>query len=229
MVNENKLGRTKVLQISGSSNVGIFAYTSDNFCLVGKSLSDEEADKISKALAVPIHFMTIGKSNQLGALINGNSKGIIVPEIITEEEKSYLDELEISYKIIDTKYTALGNNIICNDNYMFYNPEMEENAIKEIKQFLGIEGEALYLEDWEAISAILAINDKGGIIQKNVTEKIKKHIEDKLGIKLEYGTVNFGSHIVGGGVIVNSKGLVIGEESAGIEITNADMAFGFLE
>ena len=223
------MGKTKALEINGSSNIGLFAYATDEYCLIGKGLPEETIKTFKIALDVPIYEITIGESQQIGAYVNGNSKCLLVPNIITEKEKKSLDKLGIKYAIIETINTALGNDLIIGENYFFYIPEFEKKAVEMIQNTLWIKGETIILDDWEVIGSIVVTNLKGGLIQKEVHQKIRKLIENKLELKLEAGTINFGSHIIGGGIVVNSKGMVVGKASAGIEITNADMAFGFLE
>lgn len=223
------MGKTKALEIYGNSNVGLFAYATDEYGIIGKSLPDEVKDTFTKALDVPFHELTIGGSQQVGVYLNGNSTCLLVPSIIYEYEKDTLDTMGITYVVIHTKNTALGNNLIIGDDAFFYMPDFEDEAIKEIEQALGLKGKPLHVKGWEVIGSIVVINSKGGLIQKDVPEDIKTEIEDALHLTLEPGTVNFGSHVIGGGIVVNGKGMVIGKASAGIEITNADMAFGFLE
>lgn len=218
-----------MLDVFGSPNVGIFAYATDEYCLIGKGLPDEAVEAYTKALDVPIHEITIGNSQQVGLYLNGNSTCLLVPSLITEAEEKALNELGIKYEVIETKQTALGNNLIVNDNYFFYMEDFEKSAVDKIKSALGVKGEELSLKDWEVIGSIIVVTSKGGLVQKNVPEDVIDYLSEKLKVSLELGTVNFGSHVIGGGVVVNDKGMVIGRASAGIEVTNADMAFGFLE
>jgi translation initiation factor 6 len=214
------------LKIKGSSNIGLYAYANDQFCLVGKDVVSIEAFKV---LQVPIHQITIGGSSQVGIFIAGNSKGIVVPEVITESEADMLKELGISYTIIETKHTALGNNLIVNDNHCFYNPELEKTAVKEICKALDVSADPLPLKTWDVVGAVVAVTSRGGLISKEISEDIKKAIQKKLKVPLEPGSLNFGSPAVAGCVVANKNGFVVGEASAGIEITNADLAFGFIE
>jgi translation initiation factor 6 len=223
------MGKTKTLEIHGSSNIGIYAYANDKFCLIGKGFTEEQKETFQKALDVPIHEITIARSSQVGAYITGNSRIILVPAIITEAEKAQLDKLGIKYAVIETKLTALGNNVFANDHYMFHNTHFEAKAIQDMKDALGVEGDPLELKGYEVVGSVVAMNAKGGLIQNDVPEDIRVYIEEKMQIPFERGTLNFGSRVIGGCVVVNSYGMVVGRASAGIEITNADLAFGFLE
>lgn len=223
------MGKTITIDIHGSSQVGLFAYATDSYCLIGQALPQEAKDAFTKALDVPVIELTIGGSSQVGAYLTGTNSMLFTPDLITQKEKDILDKNNIAYTIIETKHTALGNNILINDNYCFYIKDFEKHAIKTITDTLSIPAESLELDDWEVIGSIMKVTSKGGLIQKDVPDEIKDDLEQKMKVKLEQGTVNFGSHILSGGIVANKNGMVIGKASAGIEITNADMALGFLE
>lgn len=218
-----------MMDVFGSPNVGIFAYATDEYCLVGKGIPDEARDAFVRALDVPVYDISIGGSQQIGLYLAGNTSCLLVPSLITEAEMKSLDDLKIKFKVIETKQTALGNNLIINDNYFFYTEEFEASAVKEMSSALGVDGSELSLEGWDVIGSVIVLTSKGGLIQKNVPDEAISFLSDKLKLELELGTVNFGSHVIGGGIVANANGIVIGKASAGIEVTNADMALGFLE
>ena len=223
------MGKTIATEIQGSPLVGLFAYATNSYCLVGSAIPDEAKKSFAKALEVEIIELTIAGSSQIGAYLTGTENMLLVPNIITDKEKHILEKHKIPYVIIQTSHTALANNLILNDKFCFYIADMESSAVKQITESLNIPAEELDLPDWEVIGSITKITSKGGLIQKDVPESIQSYIEEKLQLKLEQGTVNFGSHVLGGGIVANDKGMVIGKASAGIEITNADMALGFLD
>lgn len=223
------MGKTIAVEIYGSSLVGNYAYANDSFCLIGATLPSEIKDSYKKALDVPLIDITIGGSSQVGLYIVGASNHIFVPTIITEKEEDILKTHNIAYTKLDTTHTALGNNIVLNDTYCFHIPHLESFVVKQISETLSIPTEPLVLPDFEVIGSIIVITKKGGLIQKDVPIEVKEDIEKKFQCSLEQGTVNFGSSVLGGGIVVNSNGMVIGKASAGIEVTNADMAFGFLD
>lgn len=220
---------SKALDLFGSPTVGLYAYATDEYCLVGKEVTSEDIAVFEKVLKVPVHQITVGGSSQIGAFVAGNSNMMLVPEIIRNHEIEELTALKIPFAIIHTKLTALGNNMIVNDNHCFYNPDFEKSAVKEIIEALNIPAEPLSLNVWEVIGSVVALNKKGGLIQKDIPEDIKLYLEKKLKIPLEFGTMNFGSPTISGCLVVNSNGMIFGRGSAGIEVTNADLAFGFLK
>jgi translation initiation factor 6 len=223
------MGKTVALEIYGSPNVGLFVYVTNEYCLLGKGLDEQVKKDCERAFEVPVHEITIANSQQIGAFIVGNSKGIVIPETVTKSELEALDALKITYTVVPSKYTAFGNNIVVNDAFMFHIPEMEEPALHTIRKALAVPAESLEIDGWDVVGSIVVINSKGGLIQKDIPEEIQGHIEDKLQLSFEPGTINFGSHVIGGGVAVNDKGMIVGKASAGVEIANAELAFGFLE
>ena len=223
------MGKTVMIDINGNSNVGLYAYATDEYCLLGKGLADEVMDAFKRAFDVPIYEINIGGSQQIGAYLNGNSKCLLVPSLVTQHEIDTLNELGIKFEIVETVNTALGNNLIVGEKHFFYFPGFEPSAVKRVESILGISGTSLFLEDWDVIGSIAVVSSKGGLIQKNVPDEVISLLSEKLDLTFEKGTVNFGSHILGSGIVVNNTGMIIGNASAGIEVTNADLAFGFLE
>ena len=136
------MGKTIALDINGNPNVGLYAYASDNFCLIGKGIPDEDKEKFAKALDVPLIDFEVGNSSQVGVYAAGNSSIVLFPDLIKESEKKILDDNDINYAVIETKESALGNNLVISDNYFYYNPSMEKEAIKQIKEATGLEWRA---------------------------------------------------------------------------------------
>lgn len=181
------MGKTIALEINGSSQVGLFAYATDSYALIGQTLPEEVKKAFERALEVPLIEFTVAGSAQVGAYLAGTEDMLLVPDIVTPKEIAVLDENNIKHTIIETKHTALGNNIIINENYCFYIKDFETHAVKQITDTLAISAEELELKDWEVIGSIAKITSKGGLIQKDVPEAIKEDIEEKMKVKLEIG------------------------------------------
>jgi len=64
--------------IHGNSNIGLYMFCNDKFCLVGKSVEDIKIAEIERALKVPVHKITIAGTDLIGAFIAGNNNKIII-------------------------------------------------------------------------------------------------------------------------------------------------------
>lgn len=67
-------------------------------------------------------------------------------------------------------------------------------------------------------------NSKGAVVHPGATEEEMERVSEVLGVDVEVGTVNRGSPYVGVGIVVNSKGAVVGEDTTGPELARLEDA-----
>ncbi len=214
--------------INKNPNIGLYGYCTDSYCLLGKTVQKKLAQKIGKILKVPVHQITIGKTSLIGALCTGNNNCLLLPNIIEDNELKVIEKLNIEYKIIDTKLTAFGNNILCNDNGCLVNPDFSAKTKKEIRTALNVPLNPGMIADIEVVGACCAHNSKGVVIHSCATEENIAQVKKLLKLKPIRATVNFGSPYVKAGILTNSNGIIIGEATTGVEAVTIDEALGFL-
>lgn len=209
---------------NGNPNIGLYAFASDSFCLVGHEVPDSQMKLLHKVLKVPVSRITIAGTNLVGVFVVGNSKVLLVPDIAFDEELAMLDRLKIDYRVISTTHTALGNNILMNDHGCIMNPEME---IDGIRKALDIPIKACSVAGHPTVGSCAAMNRKGLLLHRDATAAEKDIISGILKLEIETGSVNMGNPYIRSGIICNTNGYVIGDLSGGPEIQNADIALGF--
>lgn len=215
--------------IEGNPNVGLYGFCNDKFCLLGKNIPGNLVKKIEKTLKVPVHQIQLCGTNLIGVFCAGNNEKIIVPDICFKHELKELDKLKINYETIKTKNTALGNLILCNDNAAVVSSVFSADTKKEIRQKLNLKVVPLDLDEYEAVGSIAVLRNNNGVCMRNIKKKDMNKIEDVLEVNLTLGTVNFGSMFIKSGVLTNSNGMVVGENSTGIELGILDEGLGFLD
>jgi len=217
------------MDFNGNPNIGLYAYANEKFCLVGKDISAENAKKIAKVLGVPVHRITMCGTSLIGVFVTGNSKCILVPSIAFEEELAVLDKLKIDYKVLETKLTALGNNILVNDKGCLVNPDFSKEERAKISEAFGVDVKKGKIAGLDIVGACATYNDKGIVIHRDIISKEADAVTELLGLECTNGTVNMGSPYVKSGLIVNSKGFIVGNLSSGPEIQFVDEGLGFIE
>ena len=70
--------------------------------------------------------------------------------------------------------------------------------------------------------------NKGVLVHPKASQEEISVIEELFALPVDIGTVNFGSPLVGSGLIANSKGYVAGEETTGPELSRIEDALGYL-
>lgn len=214
---------------NGNSNIGLFCYATDKYCLVPRGFPEKMIKEFSETLQVPVHTINAAGTSLLGVFFNGTDEILLVPPIMFKSELKDLEEYGIKFKVINTELTALGNNLLINENVCIASSEYDKKALKEIEKALGIPVKLGKIEELDTVGSLAVINKKGCVISPDAKEFEIKFLEKNLGVPVTTGTVNFGSNYVHSGVLCNTKGFVIGEQSGGPEIQNIDIGLGFLE
>jgi translation initiation factor 6 len=216
------------LDALGNPNVGLYAYATDDYCLIGPELQ-EYKEEIADALQVPVHIHTIAGTGLLGVFLAGNSKTLLVPQIAFDHEIAALQEYS-DVKIFETLHTALGNNLVINDHGCLAGPMFEEEEHEVLNKLLDIPVRQFAIADIEVVGSAIVINSFGGVIHRDANQFEIDMAQDTLKLTELYpGTANLGSPYVRSGIFANTHGFVIGKNSGGPEITNADEALGFLQ
>jgi len=208
----------------GNPNVGLYLYATDTYCLAGNDVPDEELPKIADVLGVPVHRFSVAGTGLVGVFLAGTNDMLLVPSILFDNEIAILEKHKIPYTVMDTLHTALGNNIIVNNNGALVSTEYSDADRKEISEALGVPVKPLQFGEITVVGSSCAINARGGVIHRGVKDFEKEMVEDTLNLKLERGTINMGNPYVRGGLCANNHGLVVGDVSGGPEIVNAEEA-----
>jgi len=215
--------------INKSPNIGLYALATDNYCLVPYQTLPEEIQKITDILKVPVHKISIAGTDLIGVFCAANNNVLLVPEIIYDNEERELKKLNIPYKIIKTFHTALGNNILTNDEACFVSDEFSADTKKIIRQALGTILRPGTIGGVPVVGSSAVLNDKGMLIHRDASRDEISYLKDTFKLPLDIGTVNMGSPYIKSGILINKNGYLIGNTSGGPEIQRADYALGFLE
>lgn len=216
------------LDINGNSLVGLYILPLNNVVLVGTEVAQEDYSLLEEIFQAKVFPLSIAGTSLLGVFLATDGDKLLVPNILFNHEKELLDKTGISYILVDTANTCLGNNVVFTKKGFICNPGLEKSAIDQITQFLNV---SVHLSDVEfpTIGSFIAHNNTYGLVSHDLSDKQIDSMSKNLGLRLMPGTVNMGSPQVSSGVAVNDKGFVIGTVSGGPEIMNADHALGFID
>jgi len=205
----------------GNSNVGLYGFATDKYCVIGKGLGKEILKKIEEALKVPVYEIDINNSHLIGVYCTGNDGMLLVPDILKETEEERLKSLKLPYKVVKTKFVALGNNIVIKDKNAIINPEFEKGFDKQLEMFKPFR---MKIGGHNTVGSCMVVNKNGCLINRDVDEKEIKKIEKIMGGNIEIGSINMGNPYVRSGIIANSHGYIIGEDTSGVEVMRIDQA-----
>ena len=212
-----------------NSNVGLYLYANDKFCLLSSMVPEKLEKPIKEVLKVPII-----KTNLCGTVLNGifavgNNKGLLLPHIALDSELEALKKNKIPFKTIITDHTALGNNIVANDQAALISPELEPH-LKTIKNILKVKNiQTFTINKMSTIGSLIVLGKKGCLVTKLASDHEMDLIEKFFKIPVTRGSVNLGSPYVHSGLVANKNGFILGQRTGGPESVHIDEALGFLK
>ena len=139
--------------------------------------SAEFKEAVRLALNVEIVETTIQGSAIIGSLVAGNSRGIVVSGLATEEE---IDILEGHREVLLLKdsMNAAGNVIMANDTFAAVHQDMPTDMAHEIGEFLGVVVIHLTLGGIKTVGMAGAASNKGVIVHPLATAQQIARLEE---------------------------------------------------
>ncbi len=209
----------------GNPNIGLYLYVTDKLCLAGMEVPDEEIPKLQEIFGVPVHRVSIAGTGLLGVFLTGYENKVLVPGIIFARELAALKALGLDVYIIDTTFTALGNNILCSPKGLLVSTDYDADERAQIEEALGLPSKQLGISaEITVIGSAAVATERGCLIHKAAQDFEVEMVSSTLGVPIARGTINMGSGFVKSGIAANSFGMVVGDTSGGPEIVNAEQA-----
>lgn len=218
--------------IFGSASIGVFSLLTDHLFIVPSLAPETRVEKLGEQLKVKTVLTTIGYSLLVGALACGNSKGLIFPHLVREEELQPIcavtgDDVKIS--IMETKRTAYGNMILANDYGAIADPRLQPETLKLISDTLGVETVHGEIAGLPYVGSLAAATNKGVLAHPLIKDEEKELLKSVLRVPVEVGTVNCGLPWVKTGLLGNSYGAVAGLLTTGPELFIIESALDLVE
>jgi len=172
----------EVVQISvyGSSIIGVYLFTNNKYTFVPSEAPEKIDDIVRSTLGTEVIRITIGKTPLLGVFMAGNDNGIIVPDIVTDDELNMLKKLDLCVGVIKTKYDAVGNLILTNNKVTLVSPLLEKENIKIIKDVLGTEVFVDTICDSPLVGSLAVANSRGVLVSADAREEDIKKLKEML-------------------------------------------------
>lgn len=217
-------------QFENSNEVGVFATLTNTYALLGIGSSENFYGIFESELqdSIPICRTTIAGSRIVGRLTAGNSKGLLVPTTTTDQELQHLrNSLPDTIKIrrIEERLSALGNVIVANDKTALVHPDLERETEEIIADVLGVEVFRQTVADNVLVGSYMALSNQGGLVHPKTSVQDQDELSSLLSIPLVAGSVNRGSSVIGGGLVVNDWLAVTGLDTTATELSVVESVF----
>ncbi len=218
----------RTITFGGDPNIGVFARVLGDIAIIPPESPEDFKAAIKAALDVTLVETTVQGSAIIGSLVAGNSRGMVVSGLATEEEIDILSQHR-EVLLLTESMNAAGNVIMANDSFAAVHPDMPADLREAIGEFLGVETIALVLGGVKTVGMAGVATNKGVIVHPRATDRQIEQLEKIAQVPVGTGSVNMGSGLVGTGLLVNEKGYIAGNATSGFELGRIEDVFGFLE
>jgi len=215
--------------IYGNPNIGVYVYTNELFSFIPKDAPEKLERIVASSLQVPVYRITLCQSPLIGVFSSGNSKGLILSKLVTDEELSLIKKLvkeEVNVMVIrNVKESAIGNLILANDKAAIISPLLPRTLCREIQDVLDVEVIIRAISGFPLVGSVAVVSNKGLLVNPLIKEEEIEELGDIFGVKADVGTVNRGNIFLRSGIVVNSKGGIVGSETTGPELMRLHQVF----
>ena len=215
----------QTITIMDTSVLGVFSTCTEEVCLVPKGTRPEVIDQIEARLKVSVYQCFVNDSVLVGSLCRGNANGFLVPE--HSKTDALQKQIGKTVSALPGKLNAIGNILLANDTAGLAHPDIPDSIVKTIGETLKIDMKKGTIAGIKTVGMAGCVTNNGLLVSPGITEDETALLENLFGFEPVVGSVNFGSRMVGSGVLANSKGYVAGSETSGYELGRVASALGF--
>eukprot|EP00160_Parvularia_atlantis_P014371 Unigene3542_Nuclearia_a/m.10815 Unigene3542_Nuclearia_a/g.10815 ORF Unigene3542_Nuclearia_a/g.10815 Unigene3542_Nuclearia_a/m.10815 type:complete len:246 (-) Unigene3542_Nuclearia_a:52-789(-) len=217
-------------QFENSNEIGVFARLSNSYCLVAVGGSENFYSVFESQLAdvVPVVHTTIAGTRIIGRMSVGNRNGLLVPSTTTDQELQHLRNSlpdAVAIQRVEERLSALGNCIACNDYVALVHPDIDRETEEIIADTLKVEVFRQTIAGEVLVGSYCTLSNQGGLVHPRTTVEDQDELSSLLQVPLVAGTVNRGSDVIGGGLIVNDWSAFVGMDTTSTEISVIESIF----
>ncbi len=210
-------------RVFNSPFLGVYLRTWEKYTLVPSNLDRDMSRVISESLDTELIELTLGGTKLLGSLSVMNTKGILLSNLASDDEKEKIPS-DLNVAFLKDQINALGNDILVNDKAALIHEDFDRKSMRVIEDVLDVEVRKGSFGEIKTVGSCGLITTQGLILPPSMSDEEIDEMSNFFGVKGKIGTANFGSLYVGASVVANSKGALIGEDSTTIEISNIEEA-----
>jgi translation initiation factor 6 len=209
--------------VFGSPNIGVYCFCTENVVIVPPGLTNRKIGQFKQALGVNVCITTVAGSTLIGALVTGNSNGLLVPHTARDYECEKLREFS-KVVIVDSRWTALGNIVLANDLGAVVHPEAPEEVLSSVSEGLRLKPMQSRIGTLPFVGALGIATNKGALLSPTTLDEEQSVIQSALHVEAQLSTTNGGVQFVRSGILANSKGAVVGPLTRGAELMQISRA-----
>jgi translation initiation factor 6 len=217
----------RTIDIYDTPMIGVFATCTDSIAIVPPLTKLDICASIEKALDVRVVEILVNGSVVVGALSRGNSNGFLFSYGTNTRELQKLTGVKV--ETLPDKLNAVGNIVLANDSASLVHPELSDRAIEAISRTLNVEVYRGTIAGIKNVGMAGVVTNKGLLVHPRVTSSEREILEKIFDLPVSIGTTNFGTQMLGSGILANSNGYLAGSETTGPELGRIEEALEFMK
>jgi len=212
----------------------VFAKLTNSYCLTSVGLAQNFYSVFEAQLAdhIPVIQTSIAGIRIIGRMCVGNKHGLLVPTTTEDTELQHIrNSLPDSVRIrrVEEKLSALGNCIVCNDHVALVHPDIDQETEQIIADTLKVEVFRQSIAQNVLVGSYMALSNNGALVHPKVSIEEQKELSALLQVPVTAGTVNRGSDVIGGGMVVNDWAAFVGLDTTSTELAVIESIFNLQE
>jgi len=217
-------------QFESNNEIGVFCKLTNAYCLVAIGGSENFYSIFEGELSevIPVIHTSVAGCRIIGRLSVGNRHGLLVPNSTTDQELQHIrNSLPDSVKIqrIEERLSALGNVIACNDYVALVHPDLDRETEEILADVLKVEVFRHTIAGNVLVGSYCNFSNRGGLVHPKTSIEDQDELSSLLQVPLVAGTVNRGSEIIGGGLVVNDWCAFCGMNTTSTELSVIERVF----
>lgn len=206
----------------------MFIKTNDKVTLLPPDSMRKLEEALEISLKTELVKVSVADSNLLGIYFAMNSNGVILPNVMRENEVELMKKQGLNVHVSQERHNAHGNNIAVNDKGGIVNPEISEAEKKAMEDVLGVELVPMRVAGFSTVGSSCLTTNGGFLAHYKADDDDMRRLKDALKVDGSKGTANTGTGFVSYGMVVNSKGYVAGDSTTAFELGRLEEAMGLI-
>lgn len=205
----------------GTPHIGVYVYVNDEVALIPRDAPKKFVDLAEETFSTPVHKVSIARSRLIGVLSAGNSRALVLPSIIYEDELSEIRDLLGDAKVIvlsGIKETTPGNLILANDTACVASSLLSGSVVDKVAAALGVPCIRGEIGGLPLVGAVAVVTNRGLLLPPTASEEEVDRLSEFFGVPADVATVNRGRVFLRSGLVANSHGALAGAETTGHEL-----------
>lgn len=210
------------IDFMGSVHVGVALFCTEKNAFLPNNASESLIKQVQNVLEVEVAKVS---DNIIGTLVIGNSNGCVISNVLSLEVLNQLKSSDLPvYQ--SPEFFAFGNVALVNDHAGIISPIVPPAIRNEIANNLDINLETRTLAQSDLVGSLAYVTNYGGLFTPLASEEEISEFKEILHLQeVGVGSVNKGSEFVASGIVGNTKGILVGRETTGIELMEITRCF----